>query len=1041
MTGTIVDDDGSRPTVSIDSATVHEPGPGEAVVLSFRVSLSASSARQVTVRYADAGTGTATPGGDYDAVTPGTVVFAAGDTAQTVEVTVRGDALDEPVETIVLVLAGPVNADLPNGGARGVGTIVDDDDAPTLSGDSPSVEEGKGEGRRLTFTLALDRPSGRGLALYYADAGTGTATSGADYEAVVPDTLFFEPGETTKSIDVMVMGDTLQELDETVVLRLSAADSSLLAVSKALIAGTIVDDDGEDLAPSFGDAVVPAQHWVRACEIRAVQLPAAEGGDAPLTYGLAPALPLGLAFDAGRRTIAGTPEREQPVTTYRYTATDADGDSATLSFTARSSCSNAVWRRPTGWMPTGTRRPWTRQAAKRRRLTTLETLTPSGKRFRKTQRRSLTAACRSDRWPSPSQQRHPCSGSSSSAWRRATARYYRGEAVRVRMAFTHHIAVDTAGGKPYVDLTVGTATRRADLVAWKLNRLDFRYTVQATDFDADGVSVPANGLKLNGATITAKNDTSVNANIAHDSAAGGASRKVDGSKYRPPRVRSVTFNNSPASGDTYGYGEKIEATVAFDRRVLVSTTGGTPSLGLTIGAHTRQATLIRAGRRTRLVFSYTVQAGDLAPAGASIAANAVRLNGGTITHDADSATHAILAHEAVAADSTRRVSGRQGRPPKVEGIAFGAPVPTDSVYYRGDSITVRVAFDDSVAVDTTSGKPQVALTIGTATRQAALSAHAGKALDFVYVVQAADRDSDGVSIAANALALNGATIRGTGAAAARNADVTHPPVAASAARTVDGSKVGPPKISSVAFAGLPPDGDTYHYGDEVRVQVVFDGRVAVDTVGGKPQLALSMGTRRRQAVFAPSASTGTTLVFAYRVQSADVDSDGASIAANALALNGGLDQSRSGQRDGGACDARFAGGRPGEEGGRQATDHEPGVLRSAFERPAVGGRVRIRERIRILARYDQKLILDDRAWVSLEVGTDTVQVRSSWRLRMGDRALLFTYVVGQGAMDSDGVRVPKGALSLNGGMLKADSDGVTRARLDHGGFRPTAAAE
>ncbi len=1041
VTGTIVDDDGSRPTVSIDSATVREPGPGEAVALSFTVSLSAPSARQVTVRYADAGTGTATPGGDYDAVTPGTVVFAAGDTVQTVEVTVRGDVLDEPVETIVLALAGPVNADIPNGGARGVGTIVDDDDAPTLSADSPSVEEGKGEGRRLTFTLALDRPSGRGLALYYADAGTGTATSGADYEEVVPDTLFFEPGETTKSIDVMVVGDTLQELDETVVLRLSAADSSLLAVSKALIAGTIVDDDGEDLAPSFGDAVVPAQRWVRACEVRAVQLPAAEGGNTPLTYGLAPALPLGLAFDAGRRTIAGTPEREQPVTNYRYTATDADGDSATLSFTAQ------VELLECGLEADGLDADGEPEAADAASSET-PSIGDAGDFDAEQEAFSEDATAVSMHQEDDAEgglATDPVVGAQSSALtvQRIVFRglavgdstYYLNEVVRVRVFFTQHVTLNTSGGKPYLDLTVGTTTRRAEFGSKRQNYLDFRYRVQADDFDGDGVSVPASGLKLNGARITAQNDTSAHANIAHDSAAGGASRKVDGSKYRPPRVRSVTFTNSPASGGTYGYGEKIEATVAFDRRVLVSTTGGTPSLTLTIGAGARQATLSdRPGTRTRLTFSYTVQAGDVAPGGASIAANALRLNGGTITSDADSATNAALAHGGVRADTTRRVDGRRGRPPKVGEIAFGAPAPTDSVYYRGDSITVRVAFDDSVAVDTTSGKPQVALTIGTATRQAALSARAGKTLDFVYVVQATDRDSDGVSIAANALALNGATIRGTGAAAARNADVTHPPVAASAARTVDGSKVGAPKVSSVAFAGLPPDGDTYHYGDEVRVQVVFDGRVAVDTVGGKPQLALSMGTRRRQAVFAPSASTGTTLVFAYRVQSADVDSDGASIAANALALNGGSIKAEADSataalvtHDSLAADpARKVDGRP-RITSLEFYDPPSSVLPSA-------GVYGFGERIRILARYDQKLILDDRAWVSLEVGTDTVQVRSSWRLRMGDRALLFTYVVGQGAMDSDGVRVPKGALSLNGGMLKADSDGVTRARLDHGGI-------
>ena len=148
----------------------------------------------------------------------------------------------------------------------------------------------------------------------------------------------------------------------------------------------------------------------------------------------------------------------------------------------------------------------------------------------------------------------------------------------------------------------------------------------------------------------------------------GPSRKVDGSKYRPPAVTGVTFSNSPASGNTYGYGEQIEAAVAVSHRVLVTTTGGTPTLALTIGAHTRQATLTRAGRRNRLTFSYTVQSADLAPAGASIAVNALSLNGGKITHDADTATHAVLARGAVAVDTTRKVNGQQGRPPKVQAL-------------------------------------------------------------------------------------------------------------------------------------------------------------------------------------------------------------------------------------------------------------------------------------------------------------------------------------------------------------------------------------
>ena len=607
--------------------------------------------------------------------------------------------------------------------------------------------------------------------------------------------------------------------------------------------------------------------------------------------------------------------------------------------------------------------------------------------------------------------------------------YYRDEVVRVRVFFTQHVTVNTSGGEPYLDLTVGSTTRRAAYNSSRQNYLGFSYRVQADDFDGDGVSVPANGLKLNGARITAKDDTSANANIAHDSAAGGPSRKVDGSKHRPPEVRSVTFSNSPASGDTYGYGEKIEATVAFSHRVLATTTGGTPSLALTIGAHTRQAALTRAGRRTRLTFSYTVQAGDLAPAGASIAASAVRLNGGTITHDADTATHAALAHGAVAADSTRKVNGRQGRPPKVEGVAFAAPAPKDSVYWRGDTIAVRVGFDDSVAVNTTGGSPQVALTIGTATRQATFSANNGKTLVFEYVVQSGDRDADGVNIAANALALNGATIRGTGAAAARDADVTHPLVEASAARTVDGSKVRAPSIRSVAFAGSAPAGGTYHYDAEVRVEVVFDRSVVVDTARGSPRLALAVGAQRRYAAFAASAGTGTTLVFAYRVQSADMDSDGASINANALELNGGTIEAEADStvaanltHDGLAADLT------------RKVDGRPRITGLEFYHvgpPPPRGVYGYQERIWVLAHFDQKLELEQRVHLSIEVGTDTVRLRSRAQLRMADSAVAFYYIVTRDAVDTDGVRIPKGALTLSGGSLRAASDGATNARLDH----------
>ncbi len=62
---------------------------------------------------------------------------------------------------------------------------------------------------------------------------------------------------------------------------------------------------------------------------------------------------------------------------------------------------------------------------------------------------------------------------------------------------------------------------------------------------------------------------------------------------------------------------------------------------------------------------------------------------------------------------------------------------------------------------TVTGSPQLALTIGTQTRQATYDQDLGTSLVFTYKVQAGDMDADGISIAANALTLNGGTVIAT----------------------------------------------------------------------------------------------------------------------------------------------------------------------------------------------------------------------------------------------------------------------------------------
>ena len=236
-TATIKDDD--RPTLSINSPSVTE-GDSGSTTLTFTATLSAASGQQVTVQYADAGTGTATSGTDYTAITGGTLTFTAGTTSQTFDVSVTGDTLDEADETIVVTLSGAANATISAG--TGTGTITDDDDAPTLSINSPSVTEGDSGSTTLTFTATLSAASGQQVTVQYADAGTGTATSGTDYTVITGGTLTFAVGITSQTFDVSVTGDTLDEADETVVVTLSSAANATISAGTGT--GTITDNDG-----------------------------------------------------------------------------------------------------------------------------------------------------------------------------------------------------------------------------------------------------------------------------------------------------------------------------------------------------------------------------------------------------------------------------------------------------------------------------------------------------------------------------------------------------------------------------------------------------------------------------------------------------------------------------------------------------------------------------------------------------------------------------------------------------------------------------
>ena len=238
--GTIVDND-AAPTLSVNDVSVSEGG-----VATFTISLSAASSQNVSVTYATADD-TATAGSDYTAVAPTVVAIPAGNTSVLVQVTTLDDAIDELDETYFVDLTLPVNATIADG--QGLGTITDNDDAPTISIDDVSVGEGAGT---ASFTVSLSAASGQDVSVNVATADD-TATAGADYTAVSTTTVTIPAGSTSVTVPVTILDDALDEADETYFVNLANPVNATIADGQGL--GTIVDDEGA-VSISIDDALV-----------------------------------------------------------------------------------------------------------------------------------------------------------------------------------------------------------------------------------------------------------------------------------------------------------------------------------------------------------------------------------------------------------------------------------------------------------------------------------------------------------------------------------------------------------------------------------------------------------------------------------------------------------------------------------------------------------------------------------------------------------------------------------------------------------------
>jgi hypothetical protein len=231
--GVIVDDE---PRVSIGNASVTEGNTGT-TAMTFTVTLSAAYDQPVTVTYATSDGSATTAGGDYQAKSD-TVTFAAGQTSQTITVLVNGDRLAESNEFFYVNLTGANGLLIVS--STGNGTILDDE--PRLTINSVSINEGDKGTKPMTFTVTLSAAYDQPVTVKYGTHDDSATVADNDYVAT-PGTLTFAPGETSKTITVLIKGDRKKEANEDFYILLSDASSNAL-IDSAYGWGTILNDDG-----------------------------------------------------------------------------------------------------------------------------------------------------------------------------------------------------------------------------------------------------------------------------------------------------------------------------------------------------------------------------------------------------------------------------------------------------------------------------------------------------------------------------------------------------------------------------------------------------------------------------------------------------------------------------------------------------------------------------------------------------------------------------------------------------------------------------
>jgi len=175
--------------------------------------------------------GTATLGGTLSIDLIGDFIPASTDVFDVVTATTRTGSFD------LIDLPPTLGANYTGSTAQIVGGTLG---IPIIRINDVSIIEADDTTVNAVFTITLSEPSLQAVTVLY-ETGIGTASVGTDYVGLSPILLTFNPGETSKTVAVDVLGDNEIEGSETFFIDLRTPTNAVIGDAQGI--GTIIDDD------------------------------------------------------------------------------------------------------------------------------------------------------------------------------------------------------------------------------------------------------------------------------------------------------------------------------------------------------------------------------------------------------------------------------------------------------------------------------------------------------------------------------------------------------------------------------------------------------------------------------------------------------------------------------------------------------------------------------------------------------------------------------------------------------------------------------